>query len=180
MLVAFKPQILLGIRTFTGSITGGIGCDLLLPALGVNITQLANVDQHCQALPSSGAEGAAKSALGNIMGNFTNIVPSVDLGIWGLADFELDLEGFHESATTEIPLASTSYNLPTACLDYNPAKQTYGTPAAASATATGSASASSASHHNSGESQCASDSASLRWWAAIFAGLVSAGFCGWA
>ncbi|KAL1962159.1 hypothetical protein VTN77DRAFT_505 [Rasamsonia byssochlamydoides] len=175
--VTFKPQILLGIRTVTGSITGGIGGYLSLPTLTVNVTQLANVDQNCKALSNSSAEGAASSALDNLLGNYTSIVPSVDLEVGALANFELELEGFHETAATQVGFASTSYALATACVDYDPAKQTYGTPAAASATATGSGSA---SHHNSGESRCSSDSAGLRRLAAVAAVLVSAGFCGWA
>jgi hypothetical protein len=177
--VTFKPKILLAISTFTGSITGGVGGFLSLPTLTVNITELANVDQNCQAVPGSSAKGAVGSALDNILGNFTSIVPSVDLSVGALAEFELDVADYHETAATQVVLASTSYPLATACLNYDPKKQTYGTPTtpAASSTATG---VGSATRKNSGETLCPSGTANLRRLAAVVAVLVSAGFCGWA
>jgi hypothetical protein len=70
------------------------------------------------------------------MGNFTNIMPAIDLKIGALAEFEAELEAdflapelshlddlFHVS--TEVVLASTQYPLSTACLDFHAG--TYGT-----------------------------------------------------
>lgn len=173
--ITFKPQILLGISAFTGSITGGIGGYLSLPTLTVNVTQLDNVDQDCKAVPGF----SANSPLDNIFGNFTSIVPSIDLNFGALAKFKVEIPGYETNLSTQIPLASTSYPLPTACLNYDPAKQTYGTPTATAAASATSGSGS-ASDKSNGESRCPSNSAGLRRLAAVVAVLVSAGFCGWA
>jgi hypothetical protein len=92
-------------------VTGGIGGFLDLPQLSVNITQLNNVDQKCEKATSSPG----------IMGNFINIVPTVDLEVGVLA--ELEAEAYQVS--TQAVLASTQYALPTACVDFDAKAGTY-------------------------------------------------------
>lgn len=71
------------------------------------------------------------------MGNFTNIMPAIDLKIGALAEFEAEFETEFETEflshlddlfhlSTEVVLASTQYPLSTACLDFHAG--TYGTP----------------------------------------------------
>ncbi|KAN0083689.1 hypothetical protein V8E54_002777 [Elaphomyces granulatus] len=109
--LTFRPQLLLGIVGAVGPVTGGIGGFLDLPQLSVNITQLNNVDQKCEKATSSPG----------IMGNFINIVPTVDLEVGVLA--ELEAEAYQVS--TQAVLASTQYALPTACVDFDAKAGTY-------------------------------------------------------
>lgn len=184
MSVTFKPQILLGIKTAAGAVTGGIGGFLELPTLSVNITQLSGVDEKCEK-PSNAAEEGLDSVLDNVFGNLTNIVPTVDLVVGALADFGVDIANFQKGVATQTVLHSTNYALPTACLAFDRDSQSYGTPVKAtttttqSGTKTGAAAAASASSKE-GVATRMEDGARLRWTCAILGLLVSIGFCGWA
>ena len=75
------------------------------------------------------------------MGNFTNIMPTIDLeaGVLGQLDIEaLDLS---YKRSTQIVLTSTQYTLPTTCVDFQAG--TYGTPTRTTSTRTATATASS-------------------------------------
>jgi hypothetical protein len=130
--LAFRPKILLGAQTARGTTTGGIGGFLSLPRLSVNITRLSNVDQKCEK---------TTNLPGILMGNFTNIMPTIDLeaGVLGQLDIEaLDLS---YKRSTQIVLTSTQYTLPTTCVDFQAG--TYGTPTRTTSTRTATATASS-------------------------------------
>ena len=90
---------------------GGIGGFLELPQFSVNITQLDNVDQQCEKTTSSP------------LGNFINIVPTVELGVGVLA--QLDIDELHYHRSTQSVLTSTQYPLPTACVDFDAKAGTY-------------------------------------------------------
>lgn len=183
--MTFKPQVLLGVSTFVGSATGGIGGFLSLPTLAVNITELGDVDKDCNPLPSATSGDSLNGLLSNIRGNFTNIVPDIELNVGAIAKLDAAIGPFTESAATQVVIASTAFSLPTLCLEYDAAKQTYGTPTASpSATASGSASAtgtgSVSGHKNTGGILQHDDNAWLMQVAGLAAALVSVGFLGWA
>ncbi|KAL2009720.1 hypothetical protein VTN00DRAFT_5527 [Thermoascus crustaceus] len=153
--VTFKPQILLGVKTAAGAVSGGIGGILELPTLSVNITQLSGVDEKCEK-PSNAAEEGLDSVLDNVFGNLTNIVPTIDLVVGALADFGVDVANFQEGVATQTVLHSTNYALPTACLAFDRDSQSYGTPVkatttTASRTGTGAAAAASTSSKEGGD-----------------------------
>jgi hypothetical protein len=79
-------------------VAGGIGGFLELPLFSVNITQLNNVDQQCEKTTSSP---------GIIVGNFINIVPTVDMEVEVLAQLDIDEVDYHQS--TQSVLVSTQY-----------------------------------------------------------------------
>lgn len=125
--IGFKPQVLLGINTAVGSVQGGVGAFLELPKVSVNVTQLSNVNEKCEAV--SNGDGKLTSMLDNIFGNFTNIVPTVDINLGALANFEVDVPRvFTETAAVQTVLASTSYPLPTACLQFDSESGEYSSP----------------------------------------------------
>ncbi|KAL2002795.1 hypothetical protein VTN02DRAFT_5897 [Thermoascus thermophilus] len=192
MSVTFKPQILLGIKTAAGAVTGGIGGFLELPTLSVNITQLSGVDEKCEK-PSNAIEEGLDSVLENIFGDLTNIVPTVDLVVGALADFEVDIANFQKGVVTQTVLHSTSYALPTACLAFDRDSQAYITPVKATTTTTpsetktatktgtktGAAAAAASAPRKEGVATRMEDAARLRWTCAILGLLVSIGLCGW-
>ncbi|EAW11621.1 putative GPI anchored protein [Aspergillus clavatus NRRL 1] len=123
----FKPQILLGINTAVGSVQGGIGAFLELPNLSLNVTQLSHVNEHCEA--ASSGDGKLSSTLDNVFGNLTHIVPNVDINLGALANFEVEVPRlFTEAAAVQTVLASTSYPLPTACLEFDSGSGKFGKP----------------------------------------------------
>jgi hypothetical protein len=125
--IGFKPQILLGINTAVGSVQGGVGAFLELPKVSLNVTQLGNVNEKCEAV--SNGDGKLTSVLDHVFGNFTNLVPTVDINLGALANFEVDVPRvFTEAAAVQTVLASTSYPLPTACLHFDPESGEYSSP----------------------------------------------------
>lgn len=125
--IGFKPRVLLGIDTAVGSVQGGVGAFLELPKVSVNVTQLRNVNEKCESV--SNGEGKLTSMLDNIVGDFTNIVPTVDINLGALANFEVDVPRvFTETAAVQTVLASTSYPLPTACLQFDSESGEYSSP----------------------------------------------------
>ncbi|GFF75445.1 hypothetical protein IFM53868_01581 [Aspergillus udagawae] len=125
--IGFKPQILLGINTAVGSVQGGVGAFLELPKVSLNVTQLGNVNEKCEAV--SNGDGKLTSVLDHVFGNFTNLVPTVDINLGALANFEVDVPRvFTEAAAVQTVLASTSYPLPTACLHFDPESGQYSSP----------------------------------------------------
>ncbi|KAF4259036.1 hypothetical protein CNMCM8812_004436 [Aspergillus fumigatus] len=125
--IGFKPRVLLGINTAVGSVQGGVGAFLELPKVSVNVTQLRNVNEKCESV--SNGEGKLTSMLDNIVGDFTNIVPTVDINLGALANFEVDVPRvFTETAAVQTVLASTSYPLPTACLQFDSESGEYSSP----------------------------------------------------
>jgi hypothetical protein len=125
--IGFKPQVLLGINTAVGSVQGGVGAFLELPKVSVNVTQLSNVNEKCEAVSSG--DGKLTSMLDNVFGDFTNIVPTVDINLGALANFEVDVPRvFTETAAVQTVLASTSYPLPTACLQFDSESGEYSSP----------------------------------------------------
>ncbi|OGM41199.1 hypothetical protein ABOM_009575 [Aspergillus bombycis] len=136
--VTFTPQILLGVSTAKGLVSGGVGAFVNLPKVSVNATQLSHVSEKCEPVDGNGNEGdSLTSVLDDVFDSLTHIAPSVDINMGVLANMEVDIADFSERIGVEAVLASTSYPLPTACLKYDAESHTYGTPSRTpSATAT--------------------------------------------
>lgn len=125
--LSLSPQILLGISTPVGTATGGVGAFLDLPLVWVNVSQVSDVDEKCNA-PSNPAEDGIDTAISKVLGNLTNIVPSVDLNVGAVAEFDVQVGDFHSKGATSVTIASTAFTLPTACLSFDHAHKTYGAP----------------------------------------------------
>ncbi|GAB1200194.1 hypothetical protein APSETT444_009561 [Aspergillus pseudonomiae] len=136
--VTFTPQILLGVSTAKGLVSGGVGAFVNLPKVSVNATQLSHVSEKCEPVNGKANEdGSLTSVLDDVYDSLTHIAPSVDINMGVLANMEVDIADFSERVGVEAVLASTSYPLPTACLKYDAKSHTYGTPSRTpSATAT--------------------------------------------
>ncbi|KAL3477719.1 hypothetical protein BJX99DRAFT_245950 [Aspergillus californicus] len=112
--VAFKPQFLLGISTgidaMNTDIDGGIGAFVSLPNLSLNVSQVTGVNENCEV-----AEGNDAS------GNATHLIPSVELDMGVFAEYDVQVgDIFNQSQRVESVLASTSWDLPTACVLFEP------------------------------------------------------------
>ncbi|KAF7588728.1 hypothetical protein BBP40_005289 [Aspergillus hancockii] len=150
--ITFTPQILLGIRTAKGMVSGGIGAFVNLPKVSINATQLSHVNEKCEPVADErNNEGTLTSSLDNTFDGLTHIYPSVDVNMGVLANLQVDVAHFSERAAVQAVLASTSYPLPTACLKFDSDRHTYGVPSKTpSATAT--------SGSNKGANSASSDS----------------------
>jgi hypothetical protein len=60
--------------------------------------------------------GDVDSSLEKILGNLTNIVPSVGLDVGVVGEYDVDIDGFGKSDADSFTIASTTFSLPTACL----------------------------------------------------------------
>ncbi|PKY06665.1 hypothetical protein P168DRAFT_339963 [Aspergillus campestris IBT 28561] len=132
--VSFTPQILLGISTAKGLVSGGIGAFLELPKLALNITQLSDVDEKCE--PSS---KDTDSPLDSLFESLTNFIPSVDVNMGVLADFGVDMGKEPQSVAVQTVVTSTSYPLPTLCLQFDPDEKTFAVPTPLAKVASGKA-----------------------------------------
>ncbi|KAH8701640.1 hypothetical protein BGW36DRAFT_355793 [Talaromyces proteolyticus] len=174
MSVSFQPQLLLGVTSLAGSVTGGIGGFLSLPTLSVNITELKNVDTNCNSVSDANSTNSA---------GFTNIVPSIDLNVGAIAKLQASIEDFNKQVTAQLVIAQTAFALPTKCMAYDSAAQTYGIATIkATATASGTSTGNGKAGGQSGMGGIIRerDSLWLRRVAGLAAILVTAGFLGWA
>ncbi|KAE8349004.1 hypothetical protein BDV28DRAFT_160850 [Aspergillus coremiiformis] len=127
--VTFTPQILLGVSTAKGLVTGGIGAFVNLPRVSVNATQLRRVNANCEPVAgNTTGNDSSTSALENVFDSLTRIAPSVDINMGILANMQVDIAQFHEKAAVKTALGSTSYPLPTVCLEFDPRGHRYGAP----------------------------------------------------
>lgn len=121
--VTFTPQILLGISTAKGLVSGGIGAYMELPKLALNITQLSDVDEKCEPSPED-----AESSLDKLFGNLTNFIPSVDINMGVLADFGVEIGKEVQSTAIQTAITTTGYSLPTQCLQFDADEKTFAVP----------------------------------------------------
>lgn len=132
--LSFAPEILLGVRSPIGSASGGIGAFFNLPQATVNITQLDNVDENCKPIPETSgdkkkhARDSPESALDDIVGNFTRVVPRVELNMGPVAELEVGTGDFETQLATQVTVAETEFPLQTACLAYDKENKTYAAP----------------------------------------------------
>ncbi|KAL4799691.1 hypothetical protein BDV19DRAFT_384979 [Aspergillus venezuelensis] len=110
--VAFRPQILLGISTALDDlirmeIDGGIGAFVSLPNLSLNASQVTGVNEDCEAAGED-----------DVVGNAIRLTPSVELDMGVIASYDVRLGSFNDSREIAPVLASTSYSLPTGCVNF--------------------------------------------------------------
>ncbi|KAE8374262.1 hypothetical protein BDV26DRAFT_46598 [Aspergillus bertholletiae] len=182
--VTFTPQILLGVSTAKGFVSGGVGAFVNLPKVSVNATQLSHVSEKCEPVIDKGnGSDSLTAVLDDIFDGLTHIAPSVDINMGVLANMEVDIAEFREQVGALTVLASTSYPLPTACLKFDSKRHTYGTPSRTpSATATpgstkGANDKSSDSDKQSGAVRLL-DNFGLLALSILAASMIAVGYCG--
>ncbi|KAL4920893.1 hypothetical protein BDW62DRAFT_198346 [Aspergillus aurantiobrunneus] len=112
--IAFQPKILLGINTgidgLDVNIDGGIGAFVSLPNLSVNVSRATGVNENCDV--AAGIDDA--------VGNATHLVPSVELDMGVIASYDVRFMDFNDTRGVAPVLASTAWDLPTACVGFEP------------------------------------------------------------
>ncbi|OJD14161.1 hypothetical protein AJ78_05467 [Emergomyces pasteurianus Ep9510] len=132
--LSFRPEILVGVSSLIGVTTGGVGAFFNIPSITVKVDQLDNVDGKCNPLPTSSAlpgEGDKKNRIPTfevLVGNFTNIVPTVELNVGVVAELSMNIGARPNKLETEYTIASKEFTLPTACLAFNPEKKSFASP----------------------------------------------------
>ncbi|EFR04097.1 hypothetical protein MGYG_07104 [Nannizzia gypsea CBS 118893] len=138
--ISFSPEILFGIRSPTGIISGGAGVTFNMPQASVKISQLDNVDEACEMIPHVPGQGGDMSKNGSLIdsliGNFTHVEPSLEFNVVPFIELQLDLPRGEFLQQLEATVTSTELSLPTACLAFDKEMNTYGAPAQVLATPT--------------------------------------------
>ncbi|PGG97994.1 hypothetical protein GX51_07036 [Blastomyces parvus] len=133
--ISFRPEVLLGVTSLIGGTTGGVGAFFTIPSVTVKVEQLKNVDGKCNPLPTSPATPGDDDdkenripTLEDLVGNFTNIVPTVELNVGVLAELEIGIGSLQKELRKDHTIASKEFALPTACLAYNKEKKSFASP----------------------------------------------------
>ncbi|EGC44214.1 GPI anchored protein [Histoplasma capsulatum var. duboisii H88] len=133
--ISFRPEILLGISSPIAATSGDIGAFFNIPSITVKVDQLKNVDGKCNPLPTSTPrpdEGKDEKnhipTLEDLIGDFTNIVPTVELNMGIRAGLEVGIGSFSKPLEAERVLVSKEFALPTACLAYDQEKKSFASP----------------------------------------------------
>ncbi|OJD25405.1 hypothetical protein ACJ73_03230 [Blastomyces percursus] len=134
--ISFRPEVLLGVNSLIGSTTGGVGAFFTIPSITVKVEQLKNVDGNCNPLPTSSAlpggddddEKSRIPTLEDLIGNFTNIVPTVELNVGVLAELEIGIGALQKKLEADHTIISKEFALPTACLAFNQEKKSFASP----------------------------------------------------
>ncbi|KLJ13055.1 hypothetical protein EMPG_11982 [Blastomyces silverae] len=140
--ISFRPEVLLGVNSLIGGTTGGVGAFFTIPSITVKVEQLKNVDGKCNPLPTSSAlpgdddddddddedQENRIPSLEDLIGDFTNIVPTVELNVGVLAELEIGIGALQKKLEADHTLISKEFALPTACLAYNQEKKSFASP----------------------------------------------------
>jgi hypothetical protein len=111
--ITFQPQIILrintgGISALNVDIDGGIGALFSLPNQSLDVSKATGVDEKCEAA----------AEINDAVGNATRLVPSVELDMGIIASYDVRLGPFNDSERVAPVLASTAWDLPTACVGF--------------------------------------------------------------
>ena len=132
----------MGISVFDGSGTAGAGAFLNLPTITATVAQVANVNSRCEpeAVPSNNGTGA-DGALDDFFSSLTHLTSDVELAVGVVAEEKVEVGTFGDIAGRQpYTILSTDFSLPTACLSFDAAAKTFGSPTASStASSTGTA-----------------------------------------
>ncbi|OAX81491.1 hypothetical protein ACJ72_04163 [Emergomyces africanus] len=132
--ISFRPEILLGVSSLVGATTGGVGAFFNIPSITVTVDQIDNVDGKCNPLPASPSLPGDDDneyrvpTLEDLVGNFTNIVPTVELNVGVVAELEIGVGALQKKLQAEHTIASKVFTLPTACLAFNKEKKSFASP----------------------------------------------------
>ncbi|PGH15945.1 hypothetical protein AJ79_02112 [Helicocarpus griseus UAMH5409] len=123
--VPFAPEILLFVQSFIGPIKGGVGATFNIPSVNVKVDQLEHVDGKCNLLPTNSTKPADNNKEQfpiptlDVIGDFTNIVPSIELSVGAFAEMEIGNKAFDDLMRAEYTIAEKEFPLPTACLAFD-------------------------------------------------------------
>ncbi|KAI9368980.1 hypothetical protein BJX61DRAFT_549966 [Aspergillus egyptiacus] len=115
--VAFRPNIVLaigaGIDAIDVNIEGEIGAFVSLPTLSLNVSRVNGVNENCESAAATEDE---------VVGNATHLLPSVELDVGVKASYDVNITDLFDGHAREVEkvLASTSWDLPTACVLFEP------------------------------------------------------------
>ncbi|KAL6238027.1 hypothetical protein BDW75DRAFT_228215 [Aspergillus navahoensis] len=169
--IAFQPQILLGINTgidiVNMNIDGGIGAFVSLPNLSLNVSKATGVDENCEAV----------AATDSTIGNATRLVPSVELDMGVIASYDVRIGPFNDSRGIAPLLASTAWDLPTACVGFEPEIKATSKAGVVVAGDTGGDGGS--NDGGGGNSAVSLGGSGITALCALILSTVAAGFCGW-
>lgn len=121
----------MGISVFDGAGTAGAGAFMNLPEISATVAQVANVNSKCEpeAVPSNNDTGA-DGALDDFFSSLTHLTSEVDLAVGVVAKQKVAAGKFIDVAGRKAYTAfSTGFPLPTACLSFDAAAKTFGSPA---------------------------------------------------
>ncbi|ERF75319.1 hypothetical protein EPUS_00111 [Endocarpon pusillum Z07020] len=132
--VGFLPRLLLGISIGSASVvsfSAGAGAIFGLPKLETRISQVADVNERCEALNTTAADDDDDDN-DDAFDFLTLIEPSVVLDVELIAEADIDV-GVTIDINATYPLLSTAFPLPTACLSYDADAESYAPAAIADA-----------------------------------------------
>ncbi|KAF3895732.1 hypothetical protein GTR04_3783 [Trichophyton interdigitale] len=134
--VSFTPEILFGMRSPTGIISGGAGVAFNMPQASVKVSQLDDVNEACEKIPHAPGTEDDMTKKGSLFGNFTHVEPSLEFNAIPFIEMQLDLPRREVLRQLEATVTSTQFSLPTACLAFDQKMGTYGAPTQVLATST--------------------------------------------
>ncbi|EZF27586.1 hypothetical protein H113_00429 [Trichophyton rubrum MR1459] len=134
--VSFSPEILFGMRSPTGIISGGAGVVFNMPQASVKVSQLDDVNEVCEKIPHAPGTEDDMTKKGSLSGNFTHVEPSLEFNVVPFIEMQLDLPRGEVRQQLEATVTSTQLSLPTACLAFDRKMGTYGVPTQVLATST--------------------------------------------
>lgn len=174
--ITFQPQILLGINTgleaLNVNIDGGIGAFVSMPSLSLNVSHATGVNENCDPVAADSDSGADADNVGNA----THLVPSVELDVGVIASYDVRFMDFNDTRGVAPVLASTAWDLPTACVGFEPEEPAKETGKAGSAE--GESSDGDGGGGN-GAVRVGGEGAGMMLLSSIALMSVAVGFCGW-
>lgn len=133
----------MGINVFDGDGTAGAGAFLSLPSISATVEQVSNVNSKCEREAGSSNNNNATSALDgvsdDIFGSLTHLKSEVDLAVGAVGELAVKAGNFKMGDTVSHTFWSTGFPLPTACLSFDAAAKTFGTPTSSTASTTATA-----------------------------------------
>ena len=175
--ISFQPQILLGINTgldaLNVNIDGGIGAFVSMPSLSLNVSHATGVDENCDPVAADSDSGADSGDVGNA----THLVPSVELDVGVIASYDVRFMDFNDTRGVAPVLASTAWDLPTACVGFEPEERAKET--GKSGSAEGEREADGDNGGGNGAVRVGGEGAGIMLLSSIAFVTVAVGFCGW-
>ena len=114
---AFTPELLLGISLFSsGAGSAGVGVQLNLPKLDVEIKPVENVDHKCNPLKKT---SDANTLRGDNFTSLINVIPKVELDLELVAQAEIKAGAFSVNDDKAVTVLRKEFALPTTCLSFD-------------------------------------------------------------
>ena len=114
---AFTPELLLGISLFSsGAGSAGVGVQLNLPKLDVEIKPVKNADHKCNPLKKT---SDANTLRGDNFTSLINVIPKVELDLELVAQAEIKAGAFSVNDDKAVTVLRKEFALPTTCLSFD-------------------------------------------------------------